>query len=133
MEIDIDKYLSEEEKKNIVIDTFKERITQAFGGNEYSSSGKEADRIVKNAVAHWIASYVETILTDEDKTKIRNAVQNVVEHANYEFYLFQKPDVWDRTEFSFYKILNSSLKENQEFIAEKIKEELVKKLQINFN
>lgn len=41
MEINIDDYINEDEKKEIVINQFKDSIKKAFGGDEYSESGKK--------------------------------------------------------------------------------------------
>lgn len=131
MEIDIDKYISEEEKKEIALDIFRDKIKEAFGGDEYSHSGKERDRVIKNAVAHWITEYIENLLTEDDKQIIQNNVIESIKKANYSFYIFQKPDVWDRTEYTAYQIITQVVKENEPFIKEKVNEEILKKFTLD--
>lgn len=125
MNINIDDYISESEKKEIAISVFSDSIKSAFGGSEYTDSGKERDRIVKNAVVKWIAEYVETILTDEDKALIREETYKAIKGASYEFKIFQKPDIWDRDEYSVYKIIQTAVKENEEFIKKRVTESVV--------
>ena len=121
MEIKIEDYITEEEKKEIVISQFKEDVSKMFGGNEYTSTGKDRDRIIKNSVAHWITEYIEKTLTDEDKNTIRENVLDTIKNRNdLSFYIFQKPDVWDRTEYTAYKIIQNAVKENEQFIKDKI-------------
>ncbi len=123
----IEDYLSLEERKEIATRIFTERVQSAFGGDQYSASGKEADRVIKNAVAHWITEYVENSLTAEHRELIRAGVDRAINGENYSFYLFKRPDVWDRTEYTIYTIINQALKENEEFIKNKVSESILDK------
>lgn len=132
MEIKIEDYITEEEKKEIVISQFREDISKMFGGDEYTSTGKDRDRIIKNSVAHWITEYIEKTLTDEDKNIIRENVLNTIKtENNLSFYIFKKPDVWDRTEYTAYQIIQNAVKENEQFIKDKVTESIKQKFTIN--
>lgn len=132
MEIKIEDYITEEEKKEIVISQFKEDVSKMFGGNEYTSTGKDRDRIIKNSVAHWITEYIEKTLTDEDKNTIRENVLDTIKNRNdLSFYIFQKPDVWDRTEYTAYKIIQNAVKENGQFIKDKVTESIKQKFTLD--
>ena len=132
MEIKIEDYITEEEKKEIVISQFKEDVSKMFGGNEYTSTGKDRDRIIKNSVAHWITEYIEKTLTDEDKNTIRENVLDTIKNRNdLSFYIFQKPDVWDRTEYTAYKIIQNAVKENEQFIKDKVTESIKQKFTLD--
>lgn len=128
MENKIENYITEEEKKEIALSMFKDKIQEAFGGDEYTPSGKEADRVMKNAVALWITEYIEKILTDKQKNTIRKNVENTIkEKTDLSYYIFQKPDVWDRSEYTAYSIINKAIKENEEFIKKSVSKEILKK------
>lgn len=128
MEIKLEDYITEEEKKEIIISQFKEDISKMFGGDEYSTTGKDRDRIIKNSVAHWITEYIEKTLTEEDKNIIKENVMNTIRSKNdLSFYIFQKPDVWDRTEYTAYKIIQTAVKENEQFIKDKVTESIKQK------
>ena len=132
MEIKIEDYITEEEKKEIVISQFKEDVSKMLGGNEYTSTGKDRDRIIKNSVAHWITEYIEKTLTDEDKNTIRENVLDTIKNRNdLSFYIFQKPDVWDRTEYTAYKIIQNAVKENEQFIKDKVTESIKQKFTLD--
>ena len=125
MEINIDDFISEDERREIAIETFRDKIKEAFGGDEYSDSGKERDRVVKNAVSKWITDYVETTLTEEDKKLIREKTVEAIRDAHYEYRIFEKPDVWDRTEYTAYRVVTQAVKENEDFIKEKVTEAII--------
>lgn len=127
MEINIDNYISEDEKREIALEIFRDKVKGAFGGDQYSDSGKERDRVIKNAVAHWITEYIETTLTDEDKVLLQNNVRDSIAKANYSFYIFSKPDAWDRTEYTAHKVITQAVKENEEFIKSKVIEAIVER------
>lgn len=127
MEIDINNYISENEKREIALEIFRDKVKEAFGGDQYTDSGKERDRVIKNAVHHWIVEYVEKTLTDEDKQTIRDNALKAIKDANYEFRVFEKPDVWNRTEYTAYKVITQAVKENEDYIKEKVAEEIRKK------
>lgn len=127
MEINIDNYISEEEKREIALEIFRDKIKEAFGGDEYTDSGKERDRVVKNAVAQWITDYIESNLTEDDKEIIKKNVRESIERESYSFYIFKRPDVWDRTEYTAYKIITQAVKDNEDFIKAKVTESIIKK------
>lgn len=127
MEINIDNYISEDEKREIALEIFRDKVKEAFGGDQYTDSGKERDRVIRNAVYHWIVEYVEKTLTEEDKEAIRTNALNAIKDANYEFQVFKKPDVWDRTEYTAYKVITQAVKENEDFIKEKVTEAIIKR------
>jgi len=127
MEINIDNYISEDEKREIALEIFRDKVKKAFGGDQYSDSGKERDRVIKNAVAHWITEYIETTLTNEDKLLLQDNVRESIVKANYSFYIFSKPDVWDRTEYTAHKVITQAVKENEEFIKSKVTEAIVER------
>jgi hypothetical protein len=128
MEIEIDDYISEDEKKEIAISVFTTAVEKAFGGSEYDTSGKERDRVIKNAVSKWIETHIESILTDEDKQLIKDTVQKTIKKEDYSFHVFSKPDVWDRTEYSAYVAIREAVKSNQKFIENKVTESIAEML-----
>lgn len=127
MNIQIEDYLSEGEMKEIAVEAFKEKIHEAFGGDQYTEGGKEKDRQIRNAVAKWIEDYVETVLTEEDKQTIRDKTHEAIRNASYEFHIFEKPDVWDRTEYTAYKVITQAVKDNEDFIKAKVTEAIIEK------
>lgn len=130
MEIKVEDYLSEAEMKEIAVEAFKDKIHQAFGGDEYTPQGKEKDRQIKNAVAKWITDYVETVLTEEDKQIIREKTHEAIRDAHYEYRIFEKPDAWDRTEYTAYKVITEAVKKNEDYIKEQITKAIKKKFEI---
>ena len=125
IEIELNNYITEEDKKEIVLDVFRDRINKAFGGDEYSNSGKEADRLMKNAISYWLTNEIEKVMTNEMKETIKNKAVEAIESKNYSFEIFQKPDTWDRSEFSAYKIIQDVIKNKREIIEEWAEKELV--------
>ena len=134
IEIELDDYISEEEKKEIVIETFRENIEGAFGGGEFDQSSKERERIINNSVAKWIEQHIESILTEDDINVLTENVKKTIHEKNdYSFYVFAKPDIWDRTEYSAYKIIAQAVKENENYIKEKVTESIKKTFDISDN
>ena len=131
MEINIEDYISEEQQKEIVIDVFRKSIEDAFGRDEYSDSGKERDRVIKNAVSHWITEYIEKTLTEEDKNLIRETLKKTIESGNYGYYLFKSPDVWDRKEYTVHKLMEKAVRENEGFILDRVTREIKEKFEGN--
>jgi len=125
IEINIDDYLSEDDKKQLAIDAFKESIKselfKASSGSVQSES--EVQRIVGNIAYQPVMNYVQEFIPDLE-SKIKESVKNTLLQDSLSFYLFKKKDAWDRGESLAVTFMNEAVRESKKEFKDRIKEEI---------
>lgn len=121
--INIDNYLSEEEKKEIAIEVFKERIrSEMFKSNEGSvQSDSEIQRIVGNISHEIVMGEVQKHIPDFEKLIIEK-VSKILSEDNLSYQVFKKKDAWDRDESLAVTYINQAIIENRDLFKGRIKQ-----------
>jgi len=111
MTINIDNYLSEEEKKQIAIDVFRDACRQR--------SVADFERIVTNSAYEVVWKSMDEFCDKSVVAKLKNKIRSIIGDLT-EFDIFKKPGAWDREANGPYEILVQCVKENKPLISEKV-------------
>ncbi|NCQ52055.1 hypothetical protein GW796_09205 [archaeon] len=132
IEINIDDYLSEDEKKYAVTTAFKELVKSNFK--------RETDltRILSNTAYEIVHKTVDDILGESTKSIIAKEVKRIVQDkSTLKHSIFKKPDAWDREPNNAYKFLQKCIEEQfsviKQIVQENIEKETLSLLKENLN
>lgn len=109
MKIDVEKYLSNEEIKEIISDEIKRHVRDVVGNSYFSFVGKLAKNLAKEGVQEMIPNFKE-LINEQICSEIRN-----VKLSSFFVHSFG----WNN---KGNKILNEVLSNNKELLDAKIKE-----------
>jgi heterodisulfide reductase subunit B len=112
-EINIDDYLSEEERRAIAVDVWRGMCAAACDGN--------AERIISN-IGYDVAARMVSEALGEDANELIKAQAIEVIGTLSEFTVFRRPDVWDREASPAYKTLMDAVKANSDLVEKKVRE-----------
>ena len=117
--INIDDYLTEEEKKEIAIDYFREALKKHFTDEDNGKADSERDRHIGNIYHSIILEEVQKYLPnfqDIIKERVIHAITNETLH----FQIFRRKDDYFREKQSLaLDYIEEVVKENEELIKEK--------------
>ena len=124
IEIDINEYLSEEEKKELVIQTFKETVKRELldGHNDNTiQSDSEIQRVIGNITHHIVMAEVQKYIPDFEE-QIKNKVRKVLTEKDLSYEIFKVKNAWDSKESLAITYLNETVKDCKETFQARIKE-----------
>jgi hypothetical protein len=113
--INLDDYITEEEKKQIAIDLFKNEVLAEIR--------KAPERIFSNAAYHVVFQMVNDSIDGDTAEIIRAKAVQIIDGLS-EQAVFRKADAWHNKESEAYRILNATVIKNQEVLERKIVEHL---------
>lgn len=113
--INLDDYITEEEKKQIAIDIFKNEVL--------AEVRKAPERIFSNAAYHVVYQMVDDAIAGDTSDVIRAKALHIINNLS-ESTVFRKADAWHNKESEAYSILNASFIGNREILERKIVEHL---------
>ena len=117
LEINIDQYLSEQDKHNIAREWFRDTLAAKYRENP--------ERIISNAAYYIISQECDKITPDFEDLLVENVKKVITQLSAHT--VFNKPDAWDRDGNSSYHLLKgivASKKERLENKVDKIIDEL---------
>lgn len=122
VEININDYISEEEKKDIAKDVFRQQIkTQLFKSADGTiQSDAEIQRIIGNISHEIVFKEVQKYIPDY-KTLIDKKVKQILS-KDLSYHVFRKKDAWEKKESLAISFLNEEIKANEKVFKEKIRE-----------
>ena len=113
--LNVDDYLTFEEKRSIVKDLFTEQVSELL------SKESNITRIISNISHEIVFNEVQKFIPNyEEQIKIN--VQNTLRENNLNYYIFKRKDAWDKDESLAIKYLNETVNANKELIQSKIKD-----------
>lgn len=119
MHIEIDDYISEEQKKQIAEKTFGAMCTAAF------REQKQQERIFSNAAYAVVAEMIDKEMNGDLQTIIAKRVRKILnDNDSIKHSIFRKKDVWEKENSIAQDMLNKAIKENEKIIEEKVKESM---------
>lgn len=130
MKLDIDQYISEEEKSKIAVEVFKNQVRHYFK--------EEADvkRILSNISYDIVYKMVDESLDSDMTDFMAKKVKETIEELS-PFTLFKKPDAWDKESNAAYNHLQECVAENfpliKKIVDENVEKTTLEELKENIN
>lgn len=115
IEIDIDNYLSEAEKKEICIEYFRELLI----GNDHHK-----ERILSNMAYDAAFHIIDSALTPEMMTDIRKKIPEIISDVS-SFNIFRKKDAWGSEDSEAYLEVKKAVAEHKHLISGKVKDAIL--------
>jgi len=112
-DINIDNYLTEEEKVEIAREAFREHCVKR--------SQQDFERIITNSAYHVIWEAVEESFDGDLEEVLKKKVYQIIEDMD-NFNVFRTPNVWDRIPNTPFHILLETVKDNKDLIDTKVKQ-----------
>jgi hypothetical protein len=117
LEINIDEYITEEEKKLIAKEAFKEACWLKF------KDENQVQRIIENSAYGIVYKMVDDTFDNNLTIVLTDKVQHLILNMQ-QYNLFRKPDVWSTEPNSAYQILERALIDNKELIESTVRDNL---------
>lgn len=123
IEIDINEYLTESEKKELVIEAFKEQVKRELfkSQNGTIQSDSEVQRIIGNITGQIVMNEVQKYIP-ECEEMIKAKTIEALSKDDYTYYVFKKKDIWDKEESLAVTYMNETIKSCKETFQKRIKE-----------
>jgi hypothetical protein len=113
MEINIDEYLSEEDKREIVVAEFRSLVAKKF------ATEKDLERILSNTAYSVYYNIVDECFDGKSMALLKENIDKIIENPS-SYNVFKKPDAWDREPNSAYRYLQDVIENNKPRIAKKV-------------
>lgn len=119
MEIDINEYLDEEDKKQIAEDVFRKYVSDQLR--------HEADlqRFLSNTAYHVVYAQCDKTLDVDMKQLLKDNVAKVVAGLSH-YSVFRKPNAWDSETNEMYTFLSKCLEEQKPEVKRLVEEAVPK-------
>ena len=136
IEINIDNYLSEEDKKEIAIEEFR-RIVRENTLEEFKRESKltnkkgmsDYERIISNSIFYYLEGEIDSLIGQDTKKLIREGVEKTIKKQDYNYSLFRRKNAWESEESPALKVVIECIRENTDYIKSK----LMSKIDENIN
>jgi hypothetical protein len=113
--LNVDNYLTFEEKKNIIKELFTEKVAELL------SKESNISRIISNISHDIVFNEVQRFIPNYEE-QIKLNVQNILRENKLNYYVFKKKDAWDNDESLAIKYLNETVIANKDVFQSRIKE-----------
>ena len=113
MEISIDRYLDEDEMRDICRKAVKERVNQLLNTED------DVQRFLTNSSYYLVWSAIEERCPDNMLEMITGKIPEIV-NALSSYEVFRCPDAWHREESSGWRFLQKALKEAEPLIKDRV-------------
>ena len=99
VEVNINDYLSEEDKKEIAIDVFRSQVKSELfkHGNGSVQSDSEIQRVIGNITGQIVMNEIQKYIPDAEE-RIREETLNAINKGDFSYQVFKKKDAWDKDE-----------------------------------
>lgn len=113
MTIPFDRYLTEDQMREIAVEEWRKMCREACKGN--------AERIISNIAYDTVTKMVSEALGDDADELIKAKAVEAIGKLS-EFTVFRAPDVWDRTATPAFTVLMDAVKGNTDLVNKKVRE-----------
>lgn len=111
--MNIEKYLSEDQMREIAIEEWRRMCREACNGN--------AERIIGNIGTDVATQMVVEVLGEGANDLIRDKAIKSIENMS-EFMIFRRPDAWDRGPTPAFEVLSAAVKDNRDLVEKRVRE-----------
>lgn len=115
MKVDISKYISEDEIKQMVHDEIRESIQRKIK--------EDIDRIIVNSAYEAVWDAVDENFDMNSQQVLKDKIINIINDMT-SFNVFKSPNAWEREINMPYGLLMQTVKNNTDLIEEKVKSEI---------
>lgn len=123
IKIDIDNYLSEEEKKEIARDYFRETLKIHFCDKDSVLSDAQRDRHLGNITHHIIFKEVQKYIPNY-KEFIEQKVLDVMNNKNISYEVFREKSDFGSKDSLAIRYINDFIEENKQILLDKVIEKI---------
>lgn len=124
IEINIDDYLSESEKKEYAIEAFKEAVKHTiFNGKQGVAADSEIQRVIGNISHHIVFKAVQEHIPNVEQL-IKAKTLDILQSDSLRYQVFKRKDLWEAEESLAITYMLSTIKENKDMFQQKIKSQL---------
>lgn len=121
-EIEIDDYLSEDEKKELAKEAFKELCKQTLIPKAGSGNAEaEIVRIAGNAAYASVIDEINSIYNTDMRQRIKEGVMKILEKGDYKFTMFYHDRYGYGDDAVGYTIMKDCVQKNREMIEQHVK------------
>lgn len=121
VEININKYLSEEDKKSLATDVFKDYIKESlFGGKSEVVTDSEIQRIIGNISHDIVMREVQKHIPDFEHL-IKSKVSKVITKDDLSYQVFKKKSAWESEESKAITYLNEVVEEQKGVFQDRVR------------
>ncbi len=113
MDAVIEKYLTEDQMREIAVEEWRKMCREACNGN--------AERIIENIAYGAVTKLVAEALGDNANDLIRDKAVEIIGKLS-EFTVFRRPDAWDRGPTPAFTVLMDAVKDNTDLVNKKVRE-----------
>ena len=113
--INLEDYLSEDDKVAIAKDAFREHCTKMVQ--------KDFERIITNSAYHVIWEAVAEQFDGDLEETLKSKVYDIINDMSG-FNVFRTPNAWDRTANTPFETLCNSVKDNKDLLDVKVKQSI---------
>ena len=123
IEINIDSYLSEDEKKELAIQVFKDQVKkELFKSNDGTiQSDSEVQRVIGNISHEIVMQEVQKYIPDCEQM-IKDKTLEIINKADFSYQVFRKKDAWDKEESLAISYMREVITQSKNEFQEKIRE-----------
>lgn len=122
IEINIDDYLSEQEKKELAIEAFKESIKNGiFKGKTGIQLDYEIQRVIGNISHSIVMDEVQKYIPNCEEL-IKQKTLDVINKSSFNYEVFKKKDAWDKEESLAITYMREVVMQSKNEFQEKIRE-----------
>ena len=122
IEINIDDYLSESEKKQYAIEAFKESVKHGmFKGKEGIQLDSEIQRVIGNISHSIVMGEVQKYIPNSEEL-IKKKTLDIINSSDFSYQLFKKKDAWDKEESLAISYMREVITQSKNEFQEKIRE-----------
>ena len=123
IEIDINSYLSEDEKREIVIDVFRTQVKNELFKSQDGTiqSDSEIQRVIGNITGQIVMNEVQKYIPDYKKFIEENTLKSI-QKADFSYQVFKKKDAWDKEESLAITYMREVITKSKNDFQEKIRE-----------
>ena len=124
-EIDIDDYLSEEEKKEIATDAFRNSIFKGLIAREGNRTNYENyERVISNSVNKYLEDEIDKLLDCDTSEMIKSGVIKAIKKENYSYSLFRSKNSWESEDSPAQKVAKDAVESHREEMTKRIHSKL---------
>lgn len=122
-EIEIDNYLTEEEKKEIAIDVFRERISKDLFKSNMSNIERDSEiqRIMGNISHDIVIEEMNRRISNYEEV-LKAKVEETLNKSDLSYYIFKRKDAWEREESLGTTYIQEEIRANKDIIKNKVRE-----------
>lgn len=121
IEIDIDSYLSEEEKKEIAIDAFRQSVMDGLDKNKDDNRKlNDYERVISNSIFYYLSDEIDSMLGCDTKDMIRENVIKTIKSCNFNYSLFRKKTTYESEDSPAQKIAKEAVESHRDEMTKKI-------------